>query len=150
MSRDVIAVIAVFDQRGPAAVIFCVRKARNQHPTGQGIRAVRTNRAASGFREIVDRFHVSRFRRISVHVKNKHSAVIKTCNPELVAVVGESAVVRLVAALDRRATDDFAKARRARFYVDGDKFIRAVSETFDAKCPDIDELFLTFDAGEIR
>src|SRR6266498_1285882 len=88
---------------------------RNQHPTGQGIRAMRSNGAAGGFREIVDRFHVSRFRRISVHVKNKHSAVIKTCKPELVAVVGEPAVVRLVAALDRRATDGFAIARRARF-----------------------------------
>src|SRR6266536_3156723 len=111
---------------------------------------MRSNRAAGGFREFVDRFHVSRFRRISVHVKNKHPAVIKTCKPELVAVVGESAVVRLVAALDRRAADGFAIARRAWFYVDGNKFICTVSEPFDAECPDIDELFLTFDAGKIR
>jgi hypothetical protein len=35
-----------------------------------------------------------------VHVKNKNSAVIETRQPELARVVGESAVVRFVAALD--------------------------------------------------
>jgi len=85
-----------------------------------------------------------------VHIENKNAASIETCEPELAAIVGKSAVVRFVPALDGRAADDFTVARRAGFYIDSDKFVRAIAETFDAKRPNIDELLLTLDAGEVR
>ena len=83
-------------------------------------------------------------------IEDKDLAGIETGEPELAAIVGESAVVRFVASLDGRAADDFAVGRRAGLYIDGDEFVRAVAQTFDAERPHIDELFLSVDAGEIR
>ena len=90
-----------------------------------------------------------RFRRIGVDVEDEDLAALETGEPELAAIVGEPAVMRLVAALDRVAVDDFAVAGRAGLHVDGDEFVRAVAETFDAERPDIDELLLPFDAGQV-
>ena len=83
-------------------------------------------------------------------VEDKDLAGFETGEPELAAIVGEPAVMRFVAPLDGRAADDFAVGRRAGLYIDGDKFVRAIAQTFDAERPDIDELFLPLDAGEIR
>lgn len=64
-------------------------------------------------------------------VEDKDLAVLKTGEPELAAVVGESTVMRFVAPFDGNAVDDFAVGRRAGLYVDGDKFVRAVAQTFN-------------------
>jgi hypothetical protein len=68
----------------------------------------------------------------------------------LSSVVGETAVVRFVASSHRGGTDNFAVVRRPGLYIDGDQFVRTIAETFHAKCPNIDALFLTFDACEVR
>src|SRR6266478_7702067 len=99
MSRDVVAVVAVFDQCRPAALIFRIGETRNKYTPRQCIHAMRSDSSAGGFLEIVDRLYVSRFCWISVHVENKHAAGVKPREPELVSVVGEPAVVCFVAAL---------------------------------------------------
>src|SRR5882724_6713368 len=111
---------------------------------------MRSNRAARGRSEIVDGLQVARSRRVSVHVENKHVAGIEACQPELAPVIGKSTVVRLVSPLDRRAADDFAVIRRPGLYIDGCKFICAISEAFNPECPHINELLLTIDARKIR
>jgi hypothetical protein len=68
----------------------------------------------------------------------------------LPAIVSETAVVRFVAASHRGGTDNFAVVRRPGLYIDGDQFVRAIAETFHAERPNIDELFLAFDACEVR
>src|SRR5437870_5861704 len=150
MSRDVVAIVSVLDQRSPAAFVFCVRKTRNEHTSRQGIRAMRSNGAAGGFGEIVDRLDVPRLRRIAVHVKDKDAAVFKAGEPELAPVIGEPAVVRLIAPLDGIAADDLAIGGRAGLYINGDKFVGAVAQTFDTERPNINELLLPIDAGKVR
>ncbi len=90
-----------------------------------------------------------RLRRIGVHVEDENLAALQAGEPELAAVVRESAVMRLVASADGRAVDDLAVGRRAGLHVHGDEFVRAVAESFDAERPDIDEFLLPFDAGEV-
>src|SRR5437868_2171168 len=111
---------------------------------------MRPDRSAGGFGEIVYGLHKARSRGVGVHVKNKYAATIKTCEPELAPVIRKSTVVRLVSTFDGGAADHFAVVRRAGLYIDSHKFIRAVSEAFNAERPDVNELFLTIDAGEIR
>ena len=74
---------------------------------------------------------------------------LQSGEPELAAVIRESAVMRLVPSADRMAVDDFAVVRRAGLHVHDDEFVRAVAEAFDAERPDIDEFLLPFDAGEV-
>ena len=62
--------------------------------------------------------------------------------PELAAVVGEAAVMRLVASADRGGRDDLAVVRRRRIRADGDELVGAVAEAFDAERPDVDVVFL--------
>ena len=106
--------------------------------------------AAGGLGEIVDRLYQLRFRRIGVDIEDEDLAGIETGEPELAAIVSESAVMRLVASLDGNAVDDFAVVRRAGLYIDGNKFVRAIAQTFDTERPDINELLLPVDAGKIR
>jgi hypothetical protein len=84
-----------------------------------------------------------------VHVENENSAAVETCQPELAPIVSKSAVVSFITTIDGNAADNFSVRRRPRFYIDGDKFICAVTHSFDAERPHINELFLTVDAGEI-
>src|SRR3954469_20552013 len=109
-----------------------------------------TRGAAGGFSEIVDRLSQLRFRRIGVDVEDEQFAGIETGEPKLAAVVGEPAVVRFVAAIDGHAVDYFAERGRARFYIDGNEFVSAIAQAFDTERPNIDELFLAFDAGHVR
>ena len=59
-------------------------------------------------------------------------------------------MMRLVAAFDGNAVNDFPVVRRAGLHIDGNKFVRAIAQTFYAEGPDIDELFLAVDGGEVR
>ena len=81
--------------------------------------------------------------------KMKILLVSRPGEPELAAVVGESAVMRLVPSADGIAVDDFAVGGRTGLHVHDDEFVRAVAESFDAERPDIDEFLLPFDAGEV-
>src|SRR6266436_3806217 len=101
---------------------------------------MRTDRATGSLGEVVDGFHILRLCRIRVDIENKHAAVFEPGEPELAAIVGESAVMRLVASLDRIAVDDFAVGRRAGLYIHGDQLVRAVAQTFNAERPHINEL----------
>src|SRR5207248_5933573 len=85
-----------------------------------------------------------------MHIEDENAAAFEAGEPELTAVVSEPAMMRLISSLDGRAADDFAVGGRARFYIDGDKFIGTIAHTFDAERPDIDKLLLSVDAGEIR
>ena len=82
-------------------------------------------------------------------VEDEDLAALQSRQPELAAVVGEAAVMRLVPSADRIAVNDFAVAGRAGLHVHDDEFVRAVAEAFDAERPDIDEFLLPFDAGEV-
>src|SRR5216683_5125073 len=113
-------------------MIFCVGKTRNQHASGQGISAVRSDGAAGSLGKIVDRLSKLRLRRTGVHVEDENAAAFETREPELAPIIRESAVMRLVAALNGRAADDFAIGRRAWLYVHGDKFICTIAHTLDA------------------
>ena len=150
MGRDVVGVVPVFDECGLAAFVFRVGETRNEDTAWQRISAVRSRGAAGGVGEVVDGLDQLRFRRIGVDVEDEDLAALQTGEPELAAVVGEAAVVRFVAAIDGNTVDDFAVVGRAGLYVDGDKFVRAIAQTFYTECPNIDELFLTFDPGEVR
>ncbi len=85
-----------------------------------------------------------------MHVENKDAAILQAGEPELAAIVGESAVVRFVATFDRDAVNHLAVIRRAGLYIEGHQLVRAVAETFDAERPNINELLLTLDPREIR
>jgi hypothetical protein len=85
-----------------------------------------------------------------VDVEDEELAVLETGEPELAAIVGEPAVMGFVAAADGDAVDDLAVVGGVGVGVDGDQFVVAVAEAFDAEGPDVDEFFLAFDAGEIR
>src|SRR6266446_8114425 len=150
MGGDVIAVVPIFDQGGPATVILRIGKTRNEHTPGQCIRAMWPGGATRGLGEVVDRFHQFRLRRIAMHVEDEHATAFEAGEPELTTVIGKAAVVRLVPSIDRRAINDLAVGGRARLYIDGDKFVRAIAQTFDAERPNIDKLFLSLDAGEVR
>ena len=150
MSRDVVAVITDFDQRSSAAMILGVGQTRNEHAPGQGIRAVWSNRATCQVGKIVDRLNGLRPGRISVHIEDEDAAGVETCQPELAAIVGESAVMGFVAPINGNTANNFPVRRRAGFYIDRDKFVSAVTHSFHAKRPHVNELFLTVDAGEIR
>ena len=58
--------------------------------------------------------------------------------------------MRFVATTDGKRVNDFAVVRRTGIHVHDDEFIRAVAESLDAKCPDVDKFLLAFDAGQIR
>ena len=111
---------------------------------------MRSDGAAGRLCEMVDRFDELRFRRIGVDVEDKDLAALETGEPELAAIVSKSAVMRFVPSFDRNAVEDFAVGRRAGFRIDGDEFVVAVAETFNAESPDVDEFFLSVDAGEVR
>ena len=64
-------------------------------------------------------------------------------------VVSEAAMMRLVTSINGNAVNDFAVVRRVRLCINSDKFVRAITETFNAKCPDIDELLLAVDPSEV-
>ena len=85
-----------------------------------------------------------------MHVEDEDPAAFQAGEPELAAIIGEAAVMRLIASIDRRAADDFAVISRARFYVDRDEFVRAIAHSFDTEGPDIDKLFLSIDTGKVR
>src|SRR2546421_6397986 len=108
---------------------------------------MRARGAAGGLGEIIDRLYVARVRRIAVHIEDEDAAVFETGEPELAAIVGESAVMCLIASIDGSAVDDFAVVRRTGLYIHGDKFVRAIAQTFDTERPNIDEFFLSLDAG---
>src|SRR5438552_11309492 len=135
MCRDVITVVAVFDQRRATAFICSIGETRNQHASGQGISAMWADGPASGLSEIVDCLRQLWFCRIRVDVENKHAASIETRAPELTPVISEAGVVRLITSINGRTAYDFAIVRRIRLYIDGDEFVRAITETFDTKCP---------------
>src|SRR5438477_12228029 len=111
---------------------------------------MRPDGAAGCLGEIVDCLRQLRFRRIAMHIKDENAAAFEAGEPELTAVVGEPAMMRLISSLDGRAADDFAVGGRARFYIDGDDFIGAIAHAFDAERPDIDKPLPAVDAGEIR
>src|SRR5437773_8160490 len=150
MRCDVVAVVPVFDQRCLSSFVFRVGETWNKHPSGQGICAMRPDGAAGSLGEIVDCLRQLRFRRIGVDVEDKNAAAFEAGGPELTAVVGEPAMMRLISSLDGPAADDSAGGGPARFYIDGDEFIGAIAHAFDAERPDIDKLLLAVDAGEIR
>src|SRR5438132_13426412 len=111
---------------------------------------MRPTRAAGSLVEIIDCLGQLRFRRIGVDIEDENAAAFQPGQPELTAVVGEPAVMRLITSIDGRAADDFAVGRRAGFYIDRNEFVRAIAHYFDSKCPNIDKLFLSIDAGEVR
>src|SRR6266513_2914978 len=111
---------------------------------------MRSGGATCSLSEIVDGFDQFRFGRIGMHIKDKDTAGLEAGEPKLTAVVGEPAVMRLITSIDGRAADDFAVGRRAGFYIDRNDFVRAIAHSFDAECPNIDELLLSIDTGEVR
>ena len=94
---------------------------------------MRTDGPASGLSEIVDRFRQLRLRRISVDVEDKHPAGFESRAPELTPVISEAGMVRLIASINGNTAYDFAIVRRVGLYINGDEFVGAITETFDAK-----------------
>ena len=84
-----------------------------------------------------------------MHVEDEDLAVLETGEPELTPVVGEAAMMRFVAALDGNSVNDFAVGGRAGPYVDGDKLVHAIAQTFNPERPNIDKLLLALDASEV-
>src|SRR6185503_15086761 len=123
MRGDVIAFVAVFNQRSLPAFIARIRQAWNQHAAGQGIDAVRTDGAASGLLEVRNRFYVTRPGWVSVHVEYENLAALKTAQPELPAIIREAAMVRCVAAADRVTVNDLPVFGRTGLGVDDNQFV---------------------------
>src|SRR2546423_14208454 len=112
--------------------------------------AMRRGGPSCSLSEIVDGFDQFGLGGIGMNNKEKDRAGLGAGQPELTAVVGEPAVMRLITSIDGRAADDFAVGRRAGFYIDRNDFVRAIAHSFDAECPNIDELLLSIDTGEVR
>jgi hypothetical protein len=68
------------------------------------------------------------FGRIRVNVVDEDLAALQTGQPELAAIIGEPAVMRLVASAERVRVNDLAVIRRARLHVERDELVRAVAE----------------------
>src|SRR5437867_7624853 len=100
MRCAVVAVVPVFDQRCLSSFVFRVGKTWNKHPSGQGICAMRPDGAAGSLGKIVDCLRQLRFRRIAMHIEDENAAAFEAGEPELTAVVGEPAVMGLIASLD--------------------------------------------------
>src|SRR5205809_1780341 len=100
MRCDVVAVVPVFDQRCLASFILRVRETRDEHSSGQCICAMRPDGAAGSLGKIVDCLRQLRFRRIAMHIEDENAAAFEAGEPELTAVVGEPAVMSLIASLD--------------------------------------------------
>src|SRR5438045_8253086 len=111
---------------------------------------MRPDRATGILDEIVDCLGQLRLRRIGLDIEDENMAAFQPGQPELTAVVGEPAVMRLITSIDGRAADGFAVGRRAGFYIDRNEFVRAIAHSFDSECPNIDKLLLSIDAGEVR
>jgi len=108
--------------------------------------AVRSGETAV-FLERRDRLRELRFGRIGRNVEHEDRAVVDARQPQLAAVVGEAAVMRLVAPADRDRLDRLAESGRAFSHVDGDELVGAVAHALDAERPDIDVVLL---AGDLR
>src|SRR5205814_2610757 len=104
---------------------------------------MRPDRATGSLGEIIDCLGQLRLRRIGVDIEDETTAAFQPGQPELAAVVGEPAVMRLITSIDGRAADDFAVGRRAGLYIDRNEFVRAIAHSFDPECPNIDKLFLS-------
>src|SRR5437667_12218068 len=103
MRCDVVAVVPVFDQRRLASFVLRVGETWDEHTSGQCICTMRPNGAAGCFGEIVDCLRQLRFRRIATHMEDENAAAFEAGGPELTAVVGEPAMMRLISSLDGRA-----------------------------------------------
>src|SRR6476469_9487575 len=150
MRGDVVAVVPVFDQRCLSSFVLRVGETWNQHASRQCICAMRSHSTAGSLGEVVDCLGQLRLRWIGVDIEDENATAFEAGQPKLTAVVGEPAVMRLITSIDRRAADDFAIGRRAGFYIDRNEFVRAIAHSFDPECPNIDKLFLSIDAGEVR
>src|SRR5437764_10045815 len=115
MRCDVVAIVSVLDQGRLSSFVLRVRETWDEHTSGQRISAMRPDGAAGSLGEIVDCLRQLRFRRIGMHIEDENAAALEAGEPELTAVVGEPAVMGLIASIDGGAADDFAVAGRARF-----------------------------------
>src|SRR5262249_55593368 len=95
------------------------------------------------------RLYVARLGRVSGHIVNEDLAALPATQPELAPVIGEPAVMRLMASVQRVAVDDLSVSGRPRFHVQRDKFVRAVAQPFNAQGPDIDKLLLAFNSSQV-
>src|ERR1043166_5118047 len=84
-----------------------------------------------------------------MHVEDEYLAALQPGQPELPAVIGEAAVMRLVPSADGVMVNDLAVVRRSRLDVHDDEFVRAVAEALDAERPDVEEFLLALDAGQV-
>src|SRR5437773_7055454 len=100
MRGDVVAVVPVFDQRCLSSFVLRVGETWNEDASGQGICTMRPDGAAGCFGEVVDCLRQLRFRRIAMHIEDENAAAFEAGEPELTAVVGEPAVMGLIASLD--------------------------------------------------
>lgn len=146
---NVIAFIAVFDESGMAAFVACIREARDEDTTGQGVDSVGSNGSASLLFEIFDGFDETRTSRISVDIEDEDFAGFETGEPELAAIVGEATVVRFVASADGMRVDDLAVIAGAWLDVDGDELVGTVALSIDAEGPNVDEFLLALDPSEV-
>src|SRR5207237_1512556 len=101
------------------------------------------------FLEIINHLNQARTRRVRMNIEDEDSAALQPRKPELTAVVRKAPMVRLMASADRGGVDNFAVVGRTGFYIHNDELVRAVAETLDAQCPNINEFLLPFDPGEI-
>src|SRR5207245_4559068 len=125
----VVAVCPVCGQLCLSSFVLRVGETRNEHASRQCICAMRPDRAAGSLGEIIDCLGQLRLRWIGVDIEDENAAAFEAGQPKLTAVVGEPAVMRLITSIDGRAADEFAVARRARFYIDGDKFMDDIAHT---------------------
>src|SRR5207245_11727353 len=105
---------------------------------------------AGTMREVIDCLGELALCGVGVEIEDETASAFEAGHPKLTAFVGEPAVMRLITSIDGRAADDFAVGRRAGFYIDRNEFVRAIAHSFDPECPNIDKLFLSIDAGEVR
>src|SRR5256885_14753331 len=113
MGGDVVAVIAVFDERRASAFVLGVGEARNEYATRQRISTVRSGCPAGDLFKIRDRLHVNRLGRLRIHVKDEYLAALESAQPELAAGIGETAMVRLVPSAERVVGNELAIIWRA-------------------------------------
>jgi hypothetical protein len=144
---DVLAVVGVLDQRRLTAMVLVVGQPGEHHASGQRVGRVRPDHAAGSLDEVGNRLRQLRLGRVAVHVEDEDLAGVEPAGPEKSAVVGESGVMRLVPAADRKAVDHLAEGRRAVPHVDGDQLVRPVAHAVDTQRPDVDILL---DAGNLR
>ena len=97
--------------------------------------------------EVGDGLHQRGRGRVAADVEHEDLVVVQAAGPQVTAVVGEAAVVRLAAPAHAEHMHDLAVIRGLRIHIHGDELVRLVTHALHPERPHVDIVFLALDQG---